>query len=196
MKTKFLSVLTIVVIAMMTFASCNIVTSKEYNSTSAEYFNFTARENGTYEVSLKQDAEIPAKLYLPVSYNGVEVTAVASEGFKGNQAITTITIPVGYELIGDDAFSYCTNLKTVNIANLGSGTEKNLTVGYEAFKSCTSLHTVSLGRCVKEIKGYAFYETNLPRIDLGRVESIGVCSFAFCTSLTNVIVPSTLVNTG
>ena len=194
MKTKILSVLAIVIITMLSLVSCNIVTSKEYNSTSAEYFKFTAREDGTYAISLKADAEIPAKLYLPTSHNGVDVTAVANEGFKGNKTITAVTIPVGYELIGENAFSYCTNLKTVNIANLGSGTERNLTVGYEAFKSCTSLHTVSIGRCVKEIKGYAFYETNLPRIDLSRVESIGVCSFALCTSLTNVVVPATLVD--
>ena len=142
MKRKFLSILAIVIITMLTAVSCNIVSGKEYNSTSADCFNFTMRADGTYAVSLKEGVEVPAKIYLPTTYNGVEVTAVSDGGFKSNKTITAVTIPVGYELIGENAFSYCTSLKTVNLANLGTGTEKNLTVGFEAFRSCTSLHTL------------------------------------------------------
>lgn len=194
MKKRILAILSILIIAMLTFASCNIVKDKTYGATSSDYFNFVEREDGTYEISLKDGAKLPAKVYLPITYNGVDVTAIADAGFKSNSQITEVTIPIGYEIVGEEAFAYCENLKTVKIANLGMGKEKNLTVGYEAFKSCKSLHTLTLGRCVKVISGYAFYETNLSRIDLARVEKIGVCSFGFCASLTNVVVPATLVD--
>ena len=193
MKTRFLSVLAIVIITMLTVVSCNVIKDKEYTSTGAEYFNFTSMEDGNYSISLKEDAVLPAKVYLPTSYNGADVTTVDAEAFKGNETITELIVPVGYELIGEDAFAYCKNLKKVKIATLGNGTSRNLTVAYSAFSNCESLIDLKLGSLVKVIEGYAFYNTKLSSVSLTKVESLGVCAFGLCSSLKSVFVPGTLV---
>ena len=194
MKTRFLSVLAILIISVLTFASCNIVKDKTYDATNVDCFNFAERDDGTYEISLKEGAELPAKVQLPVSHNGVEVTAVADAGFKGNAVITELTVPVGYELIGEEAFAFCPNLKAVKIATLGNGTERKLSVRYGAFRECTSLIDLKIGSLVKVIEGYAFYEAKISSLSLTKVESLGVCSFGLCSSLKNVFVPATLVD--
>ena len=193
MKTRFLSVIALVIITMLTVVSCNVIKDKEYTATGAEYFNFTSLENGTYSLSLKEDAVLPAKVYLPTSYNGADVTVVEAEAFKGNETVTELIVPVGYELIEEDAFSYCKNLKKVKIATLGNGTSRNLTIAYSAFANCESLIDLKLGPLVKVIEGYAFYNTKLSSVELTKVESLGVCSFGLCTSLKSVFVPTTLV---
>lgn len=194
MKKRILAILSILIIAMLTFASCNVVKDKTYDATSSDYFNFAERDDGTYEISLKDGAKLPAKVYLPVAYNGVDVTAVADAGFKSNSQITELTIPVGYEVIGEDAFAYCENLKTVKIATLGTGVERRLVVKYGAFRGCSNIIDLKVGSSVKVIEGYAFYETKISSISLTKVEKLGVCAFGLCTSLKNVFIPATLTD--
>lgn len=194
MRTRILSVIAIVIITLLTAVSCNIIPGKSYDATSADYFDFTAREDGTYEISLKANVEIPAIVVFPESYNGVEVTSIAEESFKGNASISEVTIPVGYDYIGNGAFAYCPNLKKVKIATLGYGDERRLTIGYDAFRECKALIDLKVGSAVKVIEGYAFYETKISSVSLTKVESLGVCSFGLCTSLKNVFIPATLTS--
>lgn len=82
-------------------------------------------------------------LIIPSIYNGYPVTSIAASstnilvpstgGFRGNQYITSVTIPSSVKSIGAYAFSNCTALKTVTLAE---GIEK---IDKGAFSGCTSL---------------------------------------------------------
>lgn len=89
----------------------------------------------------------------------------------------------GVETIGESAFSYCGNLKTVVLKDIGS-------VGVRAFARCRSLSSVAIDA---ETIGYWAFEdcTSLTSVIIGKnVRSIGSSSsmpcFAGCTALTSV----------
>ena len=82
-------------------------------------------------------------LIIPSVYDGYPVTSIAASstnilapstgGFRGNQYITSVTIPSSVKFIGAYSFSNCTALKTVTLAE---GIEK---IDKGAFSGCTSL---------------------------------------------------------
>lgn len=101
------------------------------------------------EVTYKAPANKKAKtvtISSTVSIDGVtyKVTKVDDNAFKGNKAVTKITIPSTVTTIGKDAFNGCSKLKTVSVP-------KNVTtIGANAFKGCSSLAKVTLpSKCTK-----------------------------------------------
>ena len=82
-------------------------------------------------------------LIIPSVYDGYPVTSIAASstnifapstgGFRGNQYITSVTIPSSVKSIGAYSFSNCTALKTVTLAE---GIQK---IDKGAFSGCTSL---------------------------------------------------------
>ena len=81
--------------------------------------------------------------------------------------------------IGDEAFSGCTGLTSIDLGNV-------MSIGGYAFSGCTGLTSIYLGN-VRSIGDGAFqYCTGLTSIDLWSVESIGVCAFSGCTGLTSI----------
>lgn len=74
-------------------------------------------------------------------------------------------IPEGTTEIGDDAFMYCSSLKSITIP------EGVTVIGKSAFCGCTSLESISIPESVTEIKS---------------------CVFCDCTSLTSIIFQGTI----
>lgn len=192
---KVLSVIAILIISTLCFAGCNFVKDKEASSaTSNEYFDFAEVEGG-YSISVKEGVTLPETVQLPSTYNEKDVVAVAKNAFKNNTTVTKVVIPEGYKTIGSEAFAFCTALKTLEIGSISGTTAKGTVIGMSAFKGCTSLYDVKLGKDVKEIGAYAFYETKITSVvTLKNVEKIGACAFAKCSSLSRFYVPASLVD--
>ena len=192
MKKRVLSIFFILVISMLSLVSCNVVKGKEYVATGNEYFEFVEREDDTYALAVKKDVILPAKVQLPSEYNGKPVVEIAANAFKNNTVITEVIIPAGYEIIGVEAFAYCTNLSVVNIGQYGGSTARSLTIRSSAFKGCTALMNLTLGDCVEVVDSYAFYETMVTEVNSRGLTKVGYCAFGNCRSLKSFYVPATL----
>ena len=195
MKGRVLSILLIMIISVLGLNACNVVKDKVYEATGAEYFEFTQREDGNYAVSAKEGATLPEKIKFPTEYEGKAVVEIKANGFKDNQTITEIIIPVGYEFIGVEAFSACEKLSSLNIGQHGGSSAVETEIGFGAFKGCNSLTSVTLGDCVKVIGGYAFYETLITSLSSCRgLTKIDGHAFGNCTALKDFYIPASLVD--
>ena len=96
-----------------------------------------------------------------------------------------VIIPEGVTSIGDDAFSNCTPLESIEIP--GSVTS----IGASAFFNCTSLESISLPEGVTSIGSRAFGSClSLEKIDIpSTVSYIGENAFASCESLVEITIP-------
>lgn len=143
----------------------------------------------------------------------------------GCTGLTSITIPIGVKGIGDSAFSRCTNLTSIEVAEgnpvfdsrdncnaiiktasntliLGcqNSTVPNsvTTIGHYAFGGCTGLTAITIPNSVTNIEYTAFQGcSNLSSVIIGEyVESIGKSAFEYCSSLTSVIIPNNVKTMG
>lgn len=101
-------------------------------------------------------------------------------------------IPDSVTSIGNDAFSYCTNLTNITI----SDSVKD--IGEYAFCRCKNLTSITIPDGVTSIENFTFsYCTNLTSVIIpDSVNSIAVGAFSECTSLTSVKMPSSLSEIG
>ena len=149
------------------------------------------------------------------------VTEIAKRAFEDCTSLTSVVIPKGVTKIGDDAFSGCTSLKSIvipegvteigeyafygctsliNIVIPSSVTE----IGEYAFKGCTSLTSIVVeeGNSVYDSREgcNAIIETATNTLIKGcnstiipsSVTEIGYDAFSRCTSLTNIVIPSSV----
>ena len=105
-----------------------------------------------------------------------------------DNGITSFTIPTGVTSIGNNAFSYCLELKNVIIP---TGVTS---IGNYAFINCEKLEEIIIPESVTNIGEYAFQSCNsLANIVLSEgLLTIGTCAFDFCTALTSITIPSTV----
>ena len=125
------------------------------------------------------------------STDGAVVTPYATDVFGANIVSNTyengkgvITFDGEVTSIGDEAFSYCSNLKSVTIGNSVTS------IGERAFYDCTSLTSVTIPDSVTSIGERAFYNcTSLTSVTIpDSATSIGSYAFRDCTSLTSVTI--------
>ena len=81
---------------------------------------FEKNEEGGNTVSITDDYNVSGNYEIPEEVTGNDgdvytVTGIASEAFKGNKRLTSITIPGSIKSIEDAAFSGCENLKEISI---------------------------------------------------------------------------------
>ncbi len=137
---------------------------------------------------------------------GDSVTSIASHAFSGCSSLTSMVIPDSVTSIGEQAFYDCTALTAIQY----NATEcADLTYNNAVFSSAGkngSGITVTIGANVKKIPAYLFYPYNnssySPKIlsvefEEGSVcESIGNYAFAYCDSLTSVVIPDSVTTIG
>ena len=94
----------------------------------------------------------------------------------------------GVEYIGNSAFSSCSSLITVQMAN--SVTE----VGSQVFINCPNLQNINISTSLEIISSYMFSQCNsLSNIEIPEgITSIGRYAFYLCTNLETIKLPSTL----
>ena len=192
MKRRILSFLILTVLAVFALASCDLgITKKEYQPTADSYFSFNYNEEtDTFTIAAKSGVNLPNKVYLPITHGGKPITAIAYEGFIGNEQIERVTIPSGYEIIGASAFKDCKNLKSVTV--YGDLVE----IGAMAFSECKELRSVSFPESLKKIGAYAFHNSAIYAARLKAVEIIGDYAFYGCEYLKTVVIPKTTTEIG
>ena len=153
--------------------------------------NPTSSYDGPTVIAYKgseSDVTLPTKVTIGDEEQAI---TVLGEAFKGNTAITSVTIPEGYTTIDGNAMEGCSGLTTVNIP--GSVTE---IWGY-VFQDCTKLTTVNF---TENASGSLSFKTKvfdgctaLERINLP-VQTTSVYDngniFTGCTALKNITVSS------
>jgi hypothetical protein len=151
---------------------------------------------------------------VPDFIDGLPVTCIATNAFRGNVIITGIKIPNCLTNIGAYSFFGCSNLA---YAELGTNL---VTIGNNAFEYCSNLKTINLPNGLKSIGPLAFELSGLTTITipstyaniepsafglcqeltnviiLNGVNSIGKSAFSNCRSLNNVVIPASVTNIG
>ena len=94
--------------------------------------------------------------------------------------------------IGEEAFSGCSDLKSIEIPNSVTS------IGERAFYGCTSLTSIEIPNSVTSIEGYTFaYCYGLTSIEIpNSVTSIGQQAFFVCSGLTSIEIPGSVTSIG
>lgn len=113
---------------------CNHILSY---SIGLEYKEITDSDGKTVAYSVARGNCSDSNVVLPAYYNGLPVTTIIRNAFKGDDELESIVITSNITDINVNAFSNCTSLKEVTI-----GPRVNQ-IGFSAFAYCSSLDTVN-----------------------------------------------------
>ena len=141
---------------------------------------------------------------IPGLINGLPVTKIQANAFKGKTTLTSISVPDSVSTIGDSAFESCTNLTGVTI---GRGLTS---LGLWVFDSCPSLlaFTVDVENSTySSADGVLFDKAQtvllkFPRQKVGGYFILGsvnfIAGFAFfaCSGLTSIVIPPSVTSVG
>ena len=168
--------------------------------------NFELSDNGLYYIVV-QSPNCNLELEIPAKFNELPVREIAPGAFQDSK-ITSLTLPDSIDVIGRQAFTYCTDLKTAVISDTvdiigdhafqACGLEsvtigKNVQViGYAAFSGCSNLKTVTLPDSLTSLGREAFHGCpSLSSVVLGNgLETIPRLAFANCESLFSITIGS------
>ncbi len=135
--------------------------------------------------------------------------------FQNKPDIVSIDIPDSVTTIGDNTFSYCSQLSELNIPDgvteIGASAfsscpvMKNVTIpdsvtkiGNDAFSGCRGFTDITIPGSVKSFGDDVFQ--NCQKLASVKIESgvttIGNDAFSDCTSLTNIDIPNTVTDIG
>lgn len=134
------------------------------------------------------DTSASGSLVIPSEINGLPVTSIGGNAFRGCSLLTNVTIPNTVTSIGYGAFYACTSFTSLTIPNSVTS------IGGNAFNSCSSLTGITLPNSVTSIGGNAFYKCSaLTSIAIPYgVTGIESETFRKCSSLTNITIPNTV----
>ncbi|MBR6925838.1 MAG: leucine-rich repeat domain-containing protein, partial [Bacteroidaceae bacterium] len=158
MKTKLLTTLTAVLLALSSYAAGTEIDGIYYNlNSSIKTASVTYTGSSSSDNTYSGDITIPAS----VNYSGTtySVTSIGNYAFEGCTGLTSITIP-----------------------------ESVMSIGYWAFRGCTGLTSITIPESVTSIGNWAFWDcTGLTSITIpSSVTSIGIDVFSNCTDLTSI----------
>lgn len=153
------------------------------------YFTFTLQSDNTYSIKAKDVNNMPETLIIPSSYNNLPVSIIETDAFRSCSLIKTAFIPSSIKTINNQVFYLCTNLTKIEIQ------DGVTTIGPGAFRECPNLVEINIPDTVTSLGNYSFYgDKKLANITLSNNITIlrGGTFGGFCTSLTNITLPSKL----
>lgn len=131
--------------------------------------NFTVAALDANSYKLVSYIGTGANVVVPTEYNGLLITKIEANCFKGNTTIKSVVIPEGVTSMGNAVFYGCAKLESVTIPSTVTNT------GNAAFYNCTSLKSVKIADGVK---------------------TIGNSAFRGCTSLESITIPESVTTIG
>ena len=127
-----------------------------------------------------------------VAFSG-QITYIGSYAFDGftglkNISSETVLIPNTVTYIGNNAFSNCTSISSIEVPDFVTS------IGEWAFNNCQNAISLKLGSGLKSIGYGAFYGcSKIPSLIVPEgVTTIGNRAFQYCSALNEVYLPSTL----
>ena len=150
MKKRFLS---IILVLSMLMAFIPTIVNAETSGTCGIKVNWTLDDNGILTISGTGD----------MSYFST------APWYDKRSSITSVVIESGVTSIGDNSFSYCSNLASITIPN------SITSIGNYAFWNCENLTSISIP---------------------DTVTSIGERAFCNCESLTSISIPDSVISIG
>ncbi len=172
------------------------------------YYNILSKTDKTVEVTCKGTSyshysnEYSGSVVIPESviYDGItyRVTSIEYNAFSYCSGLTSVVIANSVTSIEYLAFDNCTGLTSVTIPNSVTS------IGGSAFNACKNLTEIKIPNNVTSIGEYAFsYCSGLTSIEIGTcignkdsVTSIGNYAFYGCTGLTSVIFGNNVTSIG
>lgn len=175
-----------------------------------QYLKYTLNsDNQTYSVT--GIGQFDGKnLDIPSTYNGKKVTTISNNAFRDCTSLINVTIPNTVTSIGDYAFCFCTSLTNINIPDSVES------IGYQALYGCSSLKyntydnalyignsnnpylvlmkakNGSITSCEINDTTKFLYNKNFTSIGWQG----GVQAFAYCSQLTEIIIPDSVKSIG
>lgn len=150
----------------------------QFPDNSLAHFQFRIEDDG-YATVMGYTGNA-ARLEIPSEYEGHEVRYISENAFGGTYSrLKSITIPDTVRKIGDYAFAYSPELKTVELSS------QLVSIGRGAFEGCEKLKTIAFPETLQMIDDQAFYGCiRLSRLYIpASVNTIGYDAFAACESL-------------
>ena len=153
-----------------------------YNGTLSDWCN---KMDGWYKGGMGKHLYLKGTLLKEVTIPS-GVTVIPSSAFRGNQDITTVTIPATVISIGDQAFHECINLESVSLPD--NGTLE--VIPHYCFTGCTKLSSINIPASVKTFAGQCtFAETAFSSFVVPEtVTTLSEYMFRDCTSLKSLTI--------
>lgn len=154
----------------------------------------TIAERAFYGCNYMEKIIIPESVttILPEAFVGCSGEVVINCKINANafQKSSFFKVSINNEIVGNEAFLDCTQLKEVNLSNL-------TTIPYCTFQNTGIEHIVIPG-CVKTIGDGAFYKCSKLKVALlsDGIDSIGESAFEECSLLQEIKMPNTMKSIG
>ena len=117
---------------------------------------------------------------------------ISDQAFRESKQLVSISLPNDNLYVNQSQFIDCYSLKNVIVNN-----QEAMSVLGEAFANCYSLENIVLPDSIETIGDWAFYDCrSLKNINTSNIRSIGYGAFSGCTSLKEIILPSSLTEIG
>lgn len=125
---------------------------------------------------------------VPSLYDDIPVIEIGEAAFKGQTAVSSVTLPESIEVIGREAFMDCTGLSSFVIP------EGVADIGEYAFAGCTGLSNMVIPDGVESVRSMTFANcTGLTSLTIGKgVKEICDRAFSGC-GLTSLIIPEGVI---
>ena len=115
------------------------------------------------------------------------ITNIGDEAFSYCINLTSVDLPEGLEEIGEEAFGSCKSLESITIP------DSVISIGFGAFDACTNLKSINIPNNLNIIEDHVFAGCAFSSIDIpDSVTSIKCYAFTSCNNLTDVIIPDSV----